>query len=40
MTSRNVRGQNRRLGAILLLVYLGLAILAVMFVILRKYGSA
>lgn len=32
------RWPNRRLGKLLLLVYLGLAIVAVTFVILRKYG--
>ena len=32
------RWQNRRLGILLLLVYLGLAIVAVTFVVLRKYG--
>lgn len=32
------RWPNRRLGKLLLLIYLGLAIVAVTFVILRKYG--
>ncbi|MEK6716335.1 MAG: hypothetical protein AABZ16_02445 [candidate division NC10 bacterium] len=32
------RWPNRRLGILLLLVYLGLAIVAVTFVVLRKYG--
>lgn len=32
------RWPNRRLGKLLLLLYLGLAIVAVAFVILRKYG--
>ena len=32
------RWPNRRLGKLLLVVYLGLAIVAVAFVILRKYG--
>ncbi len=36
----DVQLQNRRLGRILLLVFLGLAFLAVIFVILRKYGYA
>ncbi len=35
---RDNLSRNRRLGRILLLVYLALAFLAVLFVILRKYG--
>ena len=40
MTDRDVRRANRRLGIILFAVFLGLAIMAVVFVILRKYGYA
>ena len=40
VTHRNVRQQNRRVGIILFAVFLGLAIMAVVFVILRKYGYA
>ena len=40
MTDRDLRQKNRRLGIILLAVFLGLAIMAVVFVILRKYGYA
>lgn len=37
---RELGQQNRRVGMILLGVFLGLTILAVVFVILRKYGYA
>jgi hypothetical protein len=37
-THRDIRQQNRRIGMILFAVFLGLAIMAVVFVILQKYG--
>ena len=40
MTDRYLRQENRRVGIILFVVFLGLAIMAVAFVILRKYGYA
>ncbi|MGH7406531.1 MAG: hypothetical protein ACREKF_00760 [Candidatus Methylomirabilales bacterium] len=40
MTHRDLRQENRRLGIILFAVFLGLALMAVVFVILRKYGYA
>ena len=40
VTHRDLRQENRRLGIILFAVFLGLAIMAVVFVILRKYGYA
>jgi len=40
VTDRDLRQKNRRLGIILFVVFLGLAIMAVVFVILRKYGYA
>ena len=40
MTDRDLRQKNRRLGITLFVVFLGLAIMAVVFVILRKYGYA
>ncbi len=35
---RDVRQKNRRVGMILFAVFLGLAIMSVVFVLLRKYG--
>lgn len=35
-----MREKNRRTGILLLVIFLGLAIVAVTFVILRKYGYA
>jgi len=37
---RDVRQKNRRVGMILIAVFLGLSIIAVVFVLLRKYGFA
>ena len=38
--SGEARGQNRRLAKILVLVYLGLFLIAVAFVLLRRWGYA